>query len=193
MTTPWSVDFFRRELGRPRGFLVELVEKGMIRGHKVLDTCCGLGTNGLFLAEKGFEVTGIDISDDAVKIANQRARKEAKGGRAYFQVENFMKMEFEAMSFDFVLDAGCFHHVTQEDRHSFIENVHRTLRPSSRYLLMCFSDRMGQAWNHFSEGQIRELFSARFDTLPLDEISSEEGDGATRYFFVALLEKAGAQ
>jgi ubiquinone/menaquinone biosynthesis C-methylase UbiE len=177
------------ELGRPRDFLVELVEKGMIRGHQALDTCCGLGTNGLYLAEKGFDVTGIDISDKAVEIANQKAQKKAKAASARFQVENFMKMKFKEMSFDFVLDVGCFHHVAQEDRHAFIENVHRVLRPGGRYLLMCFSDRMGRAWNHFSERQIRELFSGHFKTLLLDEISSMEGDGATRNFYVALMEK----
>ena len=177
------------ELGSPRDFLVDLVEKGMIRGRDALDTCCGLGTNGLFLAEKGFDVTGIDISDKAVEIANQRAREAAIEGDARFQVENFMTMAFEAMSFDVVLDVGCFHHVAQEDRQSFIENVHRVLRPTGRYLLMCFSDRMGQAWNHFSETQIRDLFSGRFEILLLEEMSSVEGDGETRYFYVALMEK----
>ena len=179
------------ELGKPRDFLVELVEKGMVQGRKGLDTCCGLGTNSLFLAEKGFDVTGIDISGDAVKIANQRARKEAMSKSAHFQVENFMNMKFDAMSFDFVLDVGCFHHVAKEDRNFFIENVHRLLRPSGRYLLMCFSDHMERAWNHFSERQIVKLFSRHFEILALDEISSVEGDGITRFFYVVLMEKPG--
>jgi len=177
------------ELGRPRDFLVELVEKGMIRGAKALDTCCGLGTNGLFLAEKGFEVTGIDISGEAVEIAAHRAREDAKAGNVHFKVENFMQMTFEPMSFDFVLDVGCFHHVAQADRQAFIANVHRVLRSEGRYLLMCFSDRMGRAWNHFSERKIRALFSGCFEILLLDEISSVEGDGETRYFYVSLMQK----
>jgi len=177
------------ELGRPRDFLVDLVERGMVRGRKVLDTCCGLGTNGLFLAERGFDVTGIDISKKAVEIANQRAQECSEADRIRFTVENFMKMDFAPMSFDFVLDIGCFHHVAKADRHSFIQNVHRVLMPAGRYLLMCFSDRMGQEWNHFSPAKIRRLFSDGFEILMLDEISSVEGDGETRYFHVALMEK----
>lgn len=177
------------ELGRPRDFLVDLIEKGMIEGHRALDTCCGLGTNSLYLAEKGFKVTGIDISGNAVEIANRKAKEAGKDRIADFQVRNFMDLDFDSGSFDFVLDVGCFHHVVEEDRQAFIENVHRTLTPGGRYLLMCFSNRMGPAWNHFSERQVRDLFSDFFDILILREISSVEGDGITRYFFVSLMEK----
>jgi ubiquinone/menaquinone biosynthesis C-methylase UbiE len=175
------------DLGRPRDFLVQLLEEGMIGGDKALDTCCGLGTNGLYLAEKGFDVTGIDISDDAVKFANQKA---GESENIRFKVQSFMEMDFEPGSFDFVLDIGCFHHVAQEEREEFIENICRVLRIGGRYLLMCFSDRMGPEWNHFSEQQVRELFSGCFTIMMLDEISSVEGDGVTRYFYVSLMERS---
>lgn len=177
------------DLGRPRDFLVKLVEKGMIKGSKALDTCCGLGTNGLYLAENGFEVTGIDISARAVEIAGKRAEERGVADKAAFQVRSFMDMAFEPESFDFVLDVGCFHHVAEEDRQSFISNLHRVLAPHGKYLLMCFSDRMGPAWNHFSATQVRDLFSSRFHLLTLDEIASVEGDGVTRHFHIALMEK----
>jgi cyclopropane fatty-acyl-phospholipid synthase-like methyltransferase len=177
------------DLGRPRDFLVQLLERGMIEGDRALDTCCGLGTNGLYLAEKGFNVTGIDISEKAVKIANRKAEKTRKSENIDFKVHSFMDMDFEPGSFDFVLDIGCFHHVAKEDRQKFIENVRRVLRPGGRYLLMCFSDRMGPAWNHFSEQQVRGLFSGHFNIMILEEISSVEGDGVTRYFYVSLMER----
>jgi hypothetical protein len=54
---------------------------------------------------------------------------------------------------------------------------------------MCFSESMGRAWNHFSELQIRKLFSGRFRIVTLEEISSVEGDGVTRRFYVSLMER----
>jgi hypothetical protein len=48
---------------------------------------------------------------------------------------------------------------------------------------------MGPAWNHFSDKQVRDLFSDRFDILTLDEISSLEADDVVRQFRVALMEK----
>jgi len=192
------VDGYRRggegpypwDLGRPRDFLVQFLEKGLIDGDKALDICCGLGTNGLYLAERGFNVTGIDISEKAVEIANRKARETRKVENSNFEVRSFMDMDFKPGSFDFVLDIGCFHHVSEEDRHAFIENVFRILRPGGRYLLMCFSDRMGPSWNHFSEPQVRDLFSNHFEIIILEEISSVEGDKVTRYFYVSLMERS---
>ncbi|MFC2073087.1 methyltransferase domain-containing protein [Chloroflexota bacterium] len=44
---------------------------------KALDLACGTGRNALFLAEKGYEVTAIDISPTAIKLAKNKAM--AKG------------------------------------------------------------------------------------------------------------------
>ena len=54
MLTEWLVD-------RPPG--------------KALDLACGTGRNSLFLAEKGYDVTAIDISPRAITLAEQRARE----------------------------------------------------------------------------------------------------------------------
>ncbi len=181
------------ELGKPRDFLVQLVEDGMIKGDRALDVCCGLGTNGLYLAEKGFDVTGMDISEKAVDIANQKAFKTNKGSNTRFVVQSFIDMDFEPASFDFALDIGCFHHVLEDDRQRFIENVHRVLRRGGRYLLMCFSDSMGREWNHFSDRQLRDLFSDYFDILTLKEVSSLEADDVIRQFRVSLMERRSSR
>jgi hypothetical protein len=47
-----SVEALPWELGRPRKVLVDLIEKGQIKKGKTLDTCCGAGTNTLYLAKK---------------------------------------------------------------------------------------------------------------------------------------------
>jgi tellurite methyltransferase len=41
---------------------------------KALDLACGMGRNSLFLAEKGYAVTAIDISPRAIKSAEEMAR-----------------------------------------------------------------------------------------------------------------------
>lgn len=37
--------------------------------HSALDVACGAGRNSLFLAERGMEVLGLDISPEAIKLA----------------------------------------------------------------------------------------------------------------------------
>ena len=175
------------ELGKPRPILVELVEKGLIRKGKALDICCGAGTNTVYLAEKGFEVTGIDISPTAIEYAKKEAEKAKV--KIEFKVADFTKLPFADEEFDFVYDLGCFHHVKVEDRPAFIEGVHCVLKRTGTYMLTCFSYKNGAAWNHFTKKQLIDLFSNFFEMDEIRHYPSVEGDGVTRYFYTVLMKK----
>ena len=45
-------------------------------GEKILDVACGRGTLSLKIAERGCEVHGVDISEDAIKGAKRLAERE---------------------------------------------------------------------------------------------------------------------
>ena len=64
--------------GPPRVELVRLVEGGALTPARLppgraLDLGCGTGANLRYLASHGFEVTGVDFSTVALKVAHQRA------------------------------------------------------------------------------------------------------------------------
>ena len=61
---------------------------------KVLDVGCGAGSHSLYLQEKGFDVTSIDISPNAIKACELRGLKKVK-------VQDVMAMENE--KFDTIL------------------------------------------------------------------------------------------
>src|SRR4030067_3277335 len=94
------------ELGKPRPILREYVEKGLIKKGKVLDICCGAGTNTVYLAGKGVEVTGIDISPTAIGYAKKKAARA--NVNVSLEVQDFLALHFEDEEFDFVFDMGCF-------------------------------------------------------------------------------------
>ena len=175
------------ELGRPRKSLVELVESGRVKPSKTLDLCCGAGTNPIYLAKKGFDITAMDISDGAVKLAKERASNE--GVEMNFLVGSFLTLPFKDDRFEFIFDMGCFHHVETRNRATFIRGVDRVLKPKGTYFLTCFSYRNGPAWNHFTKEQIIELFRDHFSIEWIRHISSLEGDNVTRYFYQLLMEK----
>jgi ubiquinone/menaquinone biosynthesis C-methylase UbiE len=175
------------ELGKPRSILVEFVEKGLIKKGKTLDLCCGAGTNTIYLAEKGFEVTAIEISQRAIEYAKEKA--EHANVKINFMIQSFVALSFGDEEFDFVFDIGCFHHVEIVDRHKFIKGVHRVLKKGGNYLLTCFSYKNGPAWNHFTEKQIISLFSGYFEIKQVNHISSIEGDGVKRYFYTVWMKK----
>lgn len=166
---------------------MELIEKGVIPKGKTLDICCGAGTNALYLAKKGFQVTGIDISSKVVSYAKAKASKANLKIR--LQVENFLSLPFEDEEFNFVFDMGCFHHVKVKDRNVFIRGIHRVLKKGGFYLMVCFSNKNGPAWNHFTKEQILQLFSNLFKIKNIEHIASVEGDGYIRYFYSVLMEK----
>jgi SAM-dependent methyltransferase len=65
---PWDT-------GTPDPLLVEVIESRAIAPERTLEIGCGTGTNAIFLAQHGFDVLGIDISEVAVA----RARAKAQG------------------------------------------------------------------------------------------------------------------
>lgn len=58
---------------RPPSLLVNWI--GRLPKGKALELACGTGRNSLYLAEKGYDVTAVDISFTAIKKAKEKARE----------------------------------------------------------------------------------------------------------------------
>ena len=78
---PWNIE-------TPPEALVELVDGGEVKPCNTIDLGCGAGNYAIYLASKGFDVTGIDISPAAIKIAKENAEK--KGVRPIFLLPMFL-------------------------------------------------------------------------------------------------------
>ncbi len=57
--------------GRPSSFLVDHVD--LLPGGRALDVAAGRGRNAVYLARQGFQVEGIDISEEALEAAKSQA------------------------------------------------------------------------------------------------------------------------
>lgn len=75
---------------RPSPFLAREIEriKLLAPGQTALDIACGEGRNSLFLAQNGFRVTGLDISD--VGLSKGMARAGAAGVDIDFRQVNLV-------------------------------------------------------------------------------------------------------
>jgi 2-polyprenyl-3-methyl-5-hydroxy-6-metoxy-1,4-benzoquinol methylase len=62
-----------KKIFEPAQFLVENIK--LLPKGQVLDVAMGTGSNAVFLARKGFEVEGVDISTDAVNTALELAHQ----------------------------------------------------------------------------------------------------------------------
>lgn len=87
---------------------------------KILDAGCGTGEWVLWLLERGFDVTGIDISDKTVKRLNAAFPGE------HFKTGDVLNLDCDTESFDAVISWGVFEH--------FEEGMQKPLREAARVL-----------------------------------------------------------
>ena len=82
-----------------RFFMDNLAEKlAFNTQHHLLDMACGRGRHAIYLNEKGFEVTGIDLSKKSISTA-----ETSSNDRLHFAVQD-MRVPFTENKFDFVLN-----------------------------------------------------------------------------------------
>ncbi|MCV7399140.1 class I SAM-dependent methyltransferase [Mycobacterium fragae] len=129
-TPPWDTK-------APKESVVGWQTQGLVHGE-VLDIGCGLGDNAVYLAEKGFHVTGLDISPTALITAERRA-KDA-GVNVTFAVADSTRLDGYTDAFDTVVDSGMFHCLDDEGKRRYAAAVHRATRSGATLLLSCFCD-----------------------------------------------------
>lgn len=102
------------------------------KGGRFLELGCGAGNLTLWLAERGFEAYGLDRAPTAIAWAQENARPRSL--KADFRVGDVVDLEgYPSDSFDFVLDGGCFHYITGEDRKRFLASARRVLKPGGLF------------------------------------------------------------
>lgn len=124
--TPWDT-------GMPSSELQRVVSEEGIRPCRALELGCGTGTNAVWLAKQGFEVTAVDLSPLA--ISNARERAASDGAKIDFVCADVLNLP-DLGSFDFFFDRGCYHVVRRIDVQSFQRTLRQITHPGSRGLVL---------------------------------------------------------
>jgi ubiquinone/menaquinone biosynthesis C-methylase UbiE len=102
-------------------------------GSVALDIGCGAGREAIFLAQKGFQVYGVDFSQAALRIAKRRAIKA--GVSVNWRWADATNLPVPDQSVDFVNDRGCFHVIGENRRLKVARELWRVMKPGARMLL----------------------------------------------------------
>jgi SAM-dependent methyltransferase len=103
-----------------------------------LDLGCGTGDNSLYLAKHDWQVTGVDFVAKAVDKA--RAKAAANKLAVSFSQADVTRLSSEGIgaNFGLIVDSGCLHGMSDEDRDAYVREVTAVAAPDARLLLVEF-------------------------------------------------------
>ena len=104
---------------------------GLAPGQRVLDVASGPGTTAFLLhAELGLAVDGVDLGEESVARANERARETGVEGVVRFHRGDAERLPFDDSSFDAVICECAF--CTFPDKPTAAREMARVLRPGGK-------------------------------------------------------------
>ena len=144
---PWDT-------GQPEPLLVEFVTSRAVTPCPTLEIGAGTGTNAIWMAERGFDVFGLDVSPLAVQRAQNKMQGRAL--RCRFAAGDFLAAPPLDGPFELVFDRGCFHVFDEPaERQRFAAQVAAALVPGGLWLSLIGS----------TEGAPREIGPPRRSAL----------------------------
>ena len=120
---------------------LDLLSERLADGASVLDIGCGAGVPVTRTLTERFNVTGVDVSAEMVRLARENVPS------ANFIHGDILSLEFEDSSFDAVVAFYSIFHLPREEHAALFRRVHNWLKPGG--YLMC-------TLNHSSEAAYTE-------------------------------------
>jgi len=101
---------------------------------KLLEIGCGIGVDSIQLAKCGFDVTAVDLTENALAVAKDYAAR--RNVNIDFKLGNAEGLEFDDATFDAVYSFGVLHHTP--DIQAAVAEVHRVLKPGAKAHIMLY-------------------------------------------------------
>jgi len=161
----------------PAADLVALVEgPTSLPTGRALDLGCGTATDSIYLAQHGWDVTGVDIVPEALSIARRRAA--AARVAPHFVEGDVTRLQEVGVQgpFTLLLDFGCLHTLPPDRRSAYVASVSAVAAPHAMFLLYGFArpPRFAPMQAGLTESEVRELFErAGWDLVSAERVGDE--------------------
>jgi len=163
-------------------------------GAKILDLPCGFGRHSLLFGERGYQVTGIDNSQDFINLAKEKAKGKEN---ITFIKDDMRKIDFEG-EFDAVLNLfTSFGYFSDEENFQMAGKMAKALKPGGKLIIdtlnrewtMLQSRENGLVWLLYPDNTVflannrYDLFSGRWFS---DQVIVEKGQSSKQYQDIRL-------
>ncbi|MCE2614889.1 MAG: class I SAM-dependent methyltransferase [Nitrosopumilus sp. (ex Thoosa mismalolli)] len=133
-----------------------------------LDLGTSYGTQAVQLSKFGFNVTGTDISNNAIEKAKELSDK------VNFVVDDILNSHLPDRKFDYIFDRGVFHVFDIDQRTQYLSQIKRILNTNGVLFLKCMSkDEKNLPDNcmphKFSKQDIEDFFSSDFEIQKISD------------------------
>lgn len=127
LNAPWNSGLPSQELQRV------IAEQNWQPG-RLLELGCGSGTNAVFLAKQGFEVTAVDFAPLALQHGATLAQQH--GVEVRWICADVCGLILDAPPFDYVFDRGCYHCVRRDNLGGYLQTLSAATRTGSHLLAL---------------------------------------------------------
>jgi SAM-dependent methyltransferase len=155
--------------------LVAVVEgPNRLPAGKALDLGSGTGTNAIYLAQHGWDVTAVDFMPGPVKTARRKAA--AAGVKPRLLVGDATRLDQLDIGdgYSLLFDLGCFHSIPEAGRDGYARGVTAAAAPGATFLLFGFAP--GQM-RFGPTGTTREELESRFPAWTVEDVTRGQGPG----------------
>ena len=173
--TPWDT-------GQPSSELQRVLAEASIGPCRAVELGCGTGTNAVWLAQQGFDVSAVDASALAVERARRRA-EEAGVQVRFLEADVLHPPEELTGPFDFFFDRGCYHAVRRNDVQAYLHTVRRLTRAGGLGLVLAGNAREPHDSGPpvVTEEEIRKELGSLGKVVQLREFRFDPAEGEDRF------------
>ena len=152
---PWGDD-------TPPPEIVALAEN--LPPGRAVDLGCGYGRSSIYLAQKGWQVDGVDFISLAIAKAISRAERLKVSDNVEFHMGRVTDLSFLHDAYDLAIDVGCMHALDNAELVRYRDGVHRLLKPGGQYVLFAHlrDDGADIPGRGIYEEKVYELFNSQF-------------------------------
>lgn len=175
--TPWD--------GHPHAASLRELVDGLPAGA-ALDVGCGTGDTSIYLAQHGWRVTGVDFVPRAVDKAVAKAR--GAGVTVTFRRADATRLRAEGITppFDLIVDSGCLHGMSDDDRTRYADEITAVAAPDARLLLVEFLPGGSRGVPGIDKAEIERRFTPGWTLLASGaepDAANRNGDTLQHYLF----------